>query len=361
MYRFFKFFFAIFFANTYLFFPHLFSLTIGSYNISSLQPNVTFIPNDPNGDNKAQGFGWLKNGFTLQDNTTTCSLDLIVPISGTIALNGGTLYLQSDTIFDDNASISSMGSIIGASHSLTLGSAITTLPFSAHNDILSSLTISFKSDLSITGSVAFDGVCTIDGNGNRLSLGASGLMQVGSGASLKLKNMLISDAQLSNIQCVDSTATVTLENMGIILSDDFSFTQGKLVIQGKTTIIGPHSFNFQSSQPLQLLSQALLSFNPQSTFFYNPSSTNQSLIQCSDSSSTITFNNSTFHVDSTGVLLTKGSLNIIGKVNFTSDGTTSGAGIIFGDNSSSANNISILIFPASTINITAGYVVNQNI
>ncbi|MCA9770217.1 hypothetical protein KC460_02495 [Candidatus Dependentiae bacterium] len=65
-------------------------------NSITVEKAVYFPSKDTN--NILSGFGVLQNGFTLEDMNTTCSLGLYFPVSGTIALNGGSLYLTQDLL-----------------------------------------------------------------------------------------------------------------------------------------------------------------------------------------------------------------------------------------------------------------------
>jgi hypothetical protein len=66
----------------------------GSETVVSVEPVFTFSAADS--DNTMLAFGYFKNGFTLEDNTTTCTFESIFPVGGDISLNGGTLRLQTD-------------------------------------------------------------------------------------------------------------------------------------------------------------------------------------------------------------------------------------------------------------------------
>src|SRR5437868_4948215 len=104
----------------------LYPLVVGSDTAVSREATATFPNTDSN--NTILGFGWLVNGFTLQDSTTTCTYDAAFPVSGNINLNGGTLYLSQDLQFANATALLGMGTILANSHLLDFCSSITSLP-----------------------------------------------------------------------------------------------------------------------------------------------------------------------------------------------------------------------------------------
>ena len=66
------------------FFIDAFFLTLGIFEI------------DP--DNRLNGFAAFENGFSLENRVTTCTFDALFPVSGTVNINGGNLYLNQDVI-----------------------------------------------------------------------------------------------------------------------------------------------------------------------------------------------------------------------------------------------------------------------
>src|SRR3989337_2002875 len=86
-------------------------VTKGSESVVSIEPAVTFPAIDT--DNKMLAFGWFKNGFTLEDASTTCTFASIYPVCGDVNLNGGKLYLGADLNFSNNSQLLSFGKIYG--------------------------------------------------------------------------------------------------------------------------------------------------------------------------------------------------------------------------------------------------------
>ena len=85
-----------FFACLFIIYP-LIAVIKGSETAVSVESSFTFSAADNN--NTMLGFGWFKNGFTLEDSLTTCTFDSVYPVSGGVDLNGGNLYVMQNLTF----------------------------------------------------------------------------------------------------------------------------------------------------------------------------------------------------------------------------------------------------------------------
>mgnify|MGYP005873237951 CR=1 FL=1 len=115
-----------------LFFQSLFPVQKGSESNVTIEPLAIFPSDDT--DNRMMGFGWFKNGFVLEDSSTTCTFDSVFPVSGSVVLNGGTLYLNSDLHLANVTTITSVGAIDGQGHIFKIDSSVERL-FNSNNDI----------------------------------------------------------------------------------------------------------------------------------------------------------------------------------------------------------------------------------
>jgi len=145
---------------TLLFSCPTFAVVIGSNSAVSLQPIINFPASDS--DNTMLGFAWFKNGFTLENSTTTCLFDSVYPVSGTVNMNGGTLTLNQDLIFHDVTSLQSLGTVIGNDHYIDFCTSISGLP-STYNTF-ESANIYINNDFTLTSSLIFSGSCIVNGN-----------------------------------------------------------------------------------------------------------------------------------------------------------------------------------------------------
>lgn len=74
------------------------------------------------------GFAALEAGFELVSMNTTATFDSVFPVSGDVSFFGGTLILNQDLIFQEVATIETLGNIQGNGHRLELAATMTCVP-----------------------------------------------------------------------------------------------------------------------------------------------------------------------------------------------------------------------------------------
>jgi len=113
----------------------LYGLTVGSNSTSSRQVRTLFPASQTN--NSMQGFSVFEQGLILEDMQTTCTFDAFFPVSGTITLNGGTLWLARDMVLKSPLSIGS-GTVATQEAALDFPQNISTidLPTQGHGKLL---------------------------------------------------------------------------------------------------------------------------------------------------------------------------------------------------------------------------------
>src|SRR3990172_3231302 len=244
----------------------LFAPGRGSEVASSAQARYTFPKSAA--DNIMLGFGWFKDGFALEDATAACQFDSAFPVSGTVTLNGGTLNLTKDLIFNSNTSIESLGVIVGNGYRFDLSSSVTYLP--ADTISFENTKLYFNDTLEARSPITFKGTSLICGNGNALVLDDAANIIIDAGGSLTLRNMNIVGLSDTNIRCLDNTGTVVLDNCSWFFDDDVTFTRGKLSFAGENGFFGSHIFAYQTPLASTIQSYATLLLDQGVTFSYDP-------------------------------------------------------------------------------------------
>jgi len=79
-------------------------------------------------NNSMYGFVHPIGGFTLENASTSCTFNTVMPVSGTIKMNGGTLYLLQDMTISNTVQLDGLGAIYGNNHTLYLPETVTALP-----------------------------------------------------------------------------------------------------------------------------------------------------------------------------------------------------------------------------------------
>ncbi len=257
---------------------------------------------------------FYKAGFDVS-YLKTLSLNTPVPVSGNISLNsnnknvtnGGTLSLGGDLYLGSNAYLTGGGFIAGNNYSLQITGSIT-LPSNSTWQITSNL--------------------LINGNDNTLAFGPEAQILLNPNVSVTLKNMHIktspTNPNIPILKCVDQTGILTLDNVTIDLANDFSFRTGRLFFNNDVRFTGTSCFIYQSWMQSYVMPQSLLTFDPGTTLYYYPSSTNQDLLKLVDESAGIYLKGSgtTLQTTLTGMRLTKGRLWLDNKVTITTTATT---------------------------------------
>lgn len=269
-----------------------------------------------------------------------------------LALNNGTLSLHIDWPFSSAASLAKNGGggcIKGNGYSISMY---------GNFEIPSGEYLKFK------------GESTIEGLNHELILTGNGKLIVDMNSTLSLSNITIkyvSDIPgIPSIVMTDSSSKLSLHNVTLILSGNYTFTQGQLFIHNDVTITGTSVFTYTSPQESFIAPNSSLTFDMGTTFSYAPSGaaagSNSSLIVMQEKSSKLILNNCNIDVPVAGLNLTKGTLVINNKLWLNNIGGT-GAGdcLKFGDGSNSSNDLNIEIYPGATINLLSGTIDYSNV
>ncbi len=257
--------------------------------------------------NTATGFVRLGEGFTILAGQSA-TLDTFMTVSGGMDLRTtGSLGLLSDLYFGTNVTFSSGGTINAHGNTIHLGS---------------------KTTLQTSSVWQFISDATIDGHGNTLLLQPQVQLLLASNVSVTLKNMFLDTTRNSPnipiIKCLDGTGYVTLDNVTLALADNFEFRNGHLFFNNDVRFTGTASFIYQSPQQSYIAPNSFLTFDPNTTLYYYPSSTNRDLIQMVDQSSVLYFKgpNTTLQTTTTGMRLTKGRLWMDNQVTLSTQAQT---------------------------------------
>lgn len=343
----------------FLFTSHcqMWATIIGSdFNTQAAQPHFTFQQGQSN--NRLANYAWTPNGFSLADAFTSAIFDSTFPVSGLIQLNGGTLILNRDLIFNNTTTLKSLGTIIGQGHILSLPQNVASLPSSTRT--FQDTKIYLNNNLALSSSITFTGSCFIEGNGHQLILGSNAELKVGNNSTLVLHNVILNRIRGTNVRCLNDTALLILDNSSWIQSDDTTFLVGALQFRNNVIMAGNSRFSYQTLKTSLVTSQANLLLDHGFTFSYDPVRlASKTLLQFSDSSSSLVLNSATIHANAVGLNLTRGSLIIKGSSTLASEIKTIGSsvidqGITLGDGLSAISDCSTIITPGARLNISQG-------
>jgi len=276
----------------------LFATSIdGTSNVQWISGHQTFS----NGD-IVRGFVALKGGFTVPA-ASSIIVDASGPMYGPIDLSDtGELELGGDFVLGSSAHLAQGGKIKGNGFSLVL---------------TNSLVLNNSENLRITGDII------IDGRGNDLCL-SGGRIIIENNVTVTLRNVnicsLADNSGTPDIDLEGTNSKLILQNAILNLDGDYTFQDdGSLFIEGEVFVRGPHNFIYKSTKPLTIAQCALLCFEKNAIFNYQPSGASaRNLLRMHDESSYLCFDEATLVAcaDGTynGLQLTQGTLIFDNKV-----------------------------------------------
>lgn len=338
------FFFSLFFPL--FFYSPIQATIIGSETAVSVQPAASFPAADT--DNTMLGFGWFKNGFALQDSTTTCTFNSVYPVSGAVDMGGGTLTLLQDLIFHNVTSLNGMGNLIGNNYALDLCTSITALP--ANTATMQNTNIFLNNDLIVSSTITLQGNCSFQGHGNSLIMGSNGALVLDSNAHVTFQGMEIKGLHGSNLQCTDNTGSILLNDVVWEQNGDFTFAKGSILMQDMVTFMGTSTFAYTSNQTFTIDSNStfLLTNGIHFNLGRDPITGNEP-IAFIDSTSVLRLSNCGYDIAPTGLTLKKGTIFFEKNVDAHINSTSFATGITLGTGSP-ADDFTVYFSPGCSIN-----------
>ncbi len=344
-----------FFSLLVCFFSTLYPVVKGSETVLSVEPTVTFPSADA--DNTMLGFGWFKNGFTLEDVLTTCTFDSVFPVSGGINLNGGTLYLEQDLELRDVA-LHGLGTIIGNQHIISVSPNLAQI--ASGDALFRSVALCCDSNLDLASTLTIQGNCSLCGNGKVLTLTETGSILIDSNSRFELRDVEIQGLKDIKISCVDDTSELILDNVRLVMDDSFDWKLGSIRFKDHVSLFGTSTFSYSSKQTstIEGHSQFLVGDGMHICMGRNYDTLNDPLY-FESSTAKLYLDNCNFVATYSGLHLTRGSLILDREVILDAMGTTTDTGIVLGDGNP-ANDITLWIRPGAALLHNSGYWVYNN-
>jgi hypothetical protein len=340
-----------------LFIPQsLFSVQKGSQSAVSIELAATFPAEDS--DNKMLAFGMFKNGFILEDSTTTCTFESIFPVCGTIDFNGGTLYLDSDLHFQNSVVLSTLGHIYGNYHLIEFASQVNSLSDSTYDAFFEDSDLFFNCDMTVSSTLRFNGDCSIDGGRRRLIFDDDGHIFVERGSTLTFRNIHLEGISAEKISGIDNSSKIVLENVGWNQDGNYTFSVGSLQFIGNVDFFGTYTFHYDSSLTSTIAANSEWKIHGDLRLMMGKKfgDSNIQPLYMQDSSSILMLDHCTLQVTSSGMQFTRGSIFCDRDVEVDIDCTCSNYGLFIGDGAQ-AGDIIFAFFPGSIVYFPGGALV----
>jgi hypothetical protein len=200
------------------------------------QPGTVIQEFRVSGDNnRLEGQPLFNSQINFFDSSTGLTIALQSKLNQNLDLNGGTLLLEDDLHLADDVFIFGTGTVILNKHSLDLPSNDTT--WATNIDFEDAQDIKLNGKTILNGTWQFDGVSTVNGNGNILDVSGGGVLSLGSNASLYLTDLYLKGIDSNTFVYSNNNATVYMSNVDVELKDNVLMTLGGVYVEGSTTFL----------------------------------------------------------------------------------------------------------------------------
>ena len=217
--------------------------------------------------------------------------------------------------------------------------------------LLDNTNLVFNSDAEFIVTTTFSGLCTINGNGNKVYLNEDGSFNIASGSQLKLKNLELVNLKQTNLQCLADDASIIFEDCILTITSDYTFDTGSILFKGDVVISGTNKFIYSSSWSSTIDINSVLKINNGSTFSYVPSVAARDLMYMENNTSSLYLDNCTLHSTTTGLRLTRGKLFIENLVTLDADGDDCSEAICFGNINYTTSDLEINILAGANLDV----------
>jgi len=328
----------------------------GSETVVSVQPYYDFPAAD--NDNTMLGFGWFKNGFGLEDNTTTCTFNCVYPVSGTIDFNGGSLYLAQDLIFQNETTFVDLGHVYGQGYSIQLCSSVTSL---AATYTLHDTTVYLGTDVDIGGFVTIDGDCTLRGNGFHMNFLETTTLLIEANSTYILENVELRNVKGTCFKFADDSSKLILRHVRWVQSGDFTIDKGSILFDDEVYFAGAHNFYYESTQTSTIDRSSRWTVGGGMTLHAGRSESGAAVepFYFVDDTSVLAFDTSSFSVTEYGIGLKKGTFELDREVYIDVASTTTTDGLIIGTGQE-ADDFSITLNSGAAVHLNSGCWIYNN-
>ncbi|QQR49052.1 hypothetical protein IPF37_05885 [bacterium] len=214
---------------------------------------------------------------------------------------------------------------------------------------------------SLNFTMTFRGDCVLKGFGYILDLGTTGSIVLAPtpGTNLILADLTIKNIAGTNIRAMDRTGTFTIQNVNWVQAAAYTFTTGHFDVLDNWAITGKSPFIYNTDRISTIYGGGNMLFGEETTLFYNPRINNRQALFLRDSNAYLSFNGTSLVSSTTGLRLTTGTLVIDDRVKVSNSAVSLSQAIAFG-NGIAANDLTVHLYPAASLDLTAGLLSYEN-
>ena len=221
--------------------------------------------------------------------------------------------------------------------------------------------LEFGKNGSLNFTMTFRGDCLLKGMGYILDLGTTGSIVLAStpGTNLILDDITIKNISGTNIRALDRTGTFTIQNVNWVQASTYTFTMGHFDVLDNWIITGQSPFIYNTDRVSTIYGGGNMLFGEATTLFYKPRINNRQALFLRDSNAYLSFNGTSLVSSTTGLRLTTGTLVIDDRVKLSNSAVSLSQAIAFG-NGIAANDLTIHLNPAASLELTTGLLSYEN-
>jgi hypothetical protein len=298
------------------------------------------------------GSGDISGPTILLDSTSHLSVGLDGSFFSDITLGGGSVALEKNIVFGQHTGFVGAGSVIMGTYDCTLGSKDLNWTSSISWNAQGS-SINLNADIALSSEWVFSGNCIIDGGGKRFALLPTGKIKIGSGSSLRFRNIFITGIDGNNIECIDDSASLILDGVRWDQDDSFSFSHGSLNFINRNDFTGTGTFYYESTLTSSIGMSSIWGIHDDMGVVLGRNNGREPLF-FEDTTSVLEVDSGTFSVTSSGMKILRGMVKVNKKLTFDINSTHSHYGLSLG-NGISSEDCSVKLDPGASLYLPKGH------
>jgi hypothetical protein len=278
--------------------------------------------------NRLVGNGSVSGPIMLLNSAAQLNCGVEGAVSADITLNGGTVLLERNLYLTQGAEFVGQGTVNLGSFAVEM--AADTVWTSTVAWIGNNATIECGASIDLSGTWTLSGSCIISAQGNTLDLSHGGELVVDHDSQVIIRNARIYGLHDSNLKCLGNTSSITLDNVLIILDNNYTFSTGSFLFNDSVTLAASgYSFVYQSQETSTIQSNSKLIFDEGLTFSYDPGIASTGLLVFADDTAELQLIGGSMYITSTGMQMIDGSIKVLQDSTVYTDGEV---GLVIGNN-----------------------------
>lgn len=183
--------------------------------------------------------------ITLAGSGSTVELSMVAPLKSDIVLNGGTIVVESATIFAADKNVTGSGTVQVSGRQITFGTEETYVTNTIHWLAPAQGKLDLRAKTMLTGTWIIDGKIEINGNGNILDLSRGGSLIIRPNSTLLLDDVEVKGLgeNFGSIIWDSGTSVLKFSQSYVELDNNFATTRGGIYVGGPT-VVGLKNYNW---------------------------------------------------------------------------------------------------------------------